>query len=455
MQRELSLYNNKRMKRSELTPENAEFYNLGLEDAAQLFRLPHKVPLRKIHWYKPEDTNSGFPHFARRTDIRDQIVDETYKLFNHIAATKSKKFKDYKVPPVRPFLKPMVAPVDKVVSRATWCYPAVMSCAESVFGTNLYKAILEYRDICELPICLGRGMFTKVGQYLRKIRPGEKCFIGDYVKGDKNVPSWKIRDAFKIAGSMIDFDYVGSDKISDRGKEAYLRNWEYLQWYFINTPFVFDDILYRKEGGFPSGSLFTLLIWLIVNVIDRAVLTRKLEGRRLERGEALAGGDDGANIVKDASLTLDDYVTGAAEIGTKFHRAPKSSLEGPQTLLEQPMLSTVFSDVNAFVRDEVDVFGRCCYPSRWVRSLEEAIGRVLSLSMSTANTMDRVHAFASYLLELPNLRWGMPIQMDPNIWKYHRYVTGLKELRDKRTTLAMLCRAWCDRFKWMKIFLRM
>jgi hypothetical protein len=173
MQRELSLYNNKRMKRSELTPENAEFYNLGLEDAAQLFRLPHKVPLRKIHWYKPEDTNSGFPHFARRTDIRDQIVDETYKLFNHIAATKSKKFKDYKVPPVRPFLKPMVAPVDKVVSRATWCYPAVMSCAESVFGTNLYKAILEYRDICELPICLGRGMFTKVGQYLRKIRPGK------------------------------------------------------------------------------------------------------------------------------------------------------------------------------------------------------------------------------------------------------------------------------------------
>jgi len=430
-------------------------FDLAYDDCTKLFTLPHKVPLRKIHWYSPDNTNSGFPDFGRRCDLRDKIIDDAYQLFNHIADTPTKKFIDYKTPPVRPFLKPMVAPKDKIVSRATWCYPAVISCLESVFVTDVYKKLIKQRDIDDLPVMIGRGMFTKVGALLRKVKKDESVFIGDYVKGDKQVPAWKLRKAFGILENWIDFKAVGFSDVTSTTSEKFQRVWSYLKWYFINTPFVFCDILYRKDGGFPSGSNCTLLLWLIINVLDRCAITRKLEKRALLKGEVYAGGDDGVSFHTTPGLTLSDFQSAAAHFGTKFHSEPKSSYTTGSSVLENPVLSTHFDEVNAFKRDEVDVFGRACYPSRWCDSYEEAVGRLLSLSMSVANTMEHFKKFCLWILKNSYLNLKKPIMMDKNIAKYHRYVTGLKALSLRTTTLGMMIDTFSDDVKWFGIFIRL
>jgi hypothetical protein len=375
--------------------------------------------------YKPSsNTDSGLPHRLGRLDILETIHKEGSRLWYHISRTPEKKFQDYKVPPVIPMLKSMPSPVTKLSTRGVWDFPAAITCIESMFGTPLYKALLGARDIAGLPLMHGVGSFTKARGFVKGIDIGEACLIKDWVKGDTQIAGWLIKMCKRILERFIDFNLMNGQPCSPKMAEGNLRVWNFIWWYFQNTPIVFCDVLYRKTLGIPSGSLFTLLSWCVISLLISCFLAQRVEGRWLDRRDVRVCGDDSGQRVCTPGLRLEDYLKAAQEIGVEFHGNGKSSLVYWPNADSQFLLSTKFSDSAVLERDVVDVFARMCYPTRWVASREESIGRVLMVSMSVHNSMQSVYDFALHYATFKAAYLGMPIFVDRDILKYFRFVHG-------------------------------
>jgi hypothetical protein len=209
---------------------------------------------------------------------------------------------------------------------------------------------------------------------------------------------------------------------------------------------VFNDYLYRKTSGFPSGSLFTMIMWLVFNFKEKAFLVNKLLRTRATAENVAVGGDDGL-LRGRGPITLDDIREAAAGIGTEYHPLGKSMLYRGKDICEIVILSTQFKKFEDFARDEVDLFARMVYPPGWISTTEESVGRVLTIAMSVCKSMPRVVRFADLYLDNAPVNLKRPIKLESNYIKYFRLMMNV-DFRRMGATLGELVRTYLNDVLW-------
>jgi len=276
------------------------------------------------------------------------------------------------------------------------------------------------------------------------------------VKGDTNVPAWKMQRAFGIMKKLIDFTVYEGRRVGEETARGNERLFDYLVWYAINTPIVYNDILYRKQGGVPSGGGPTLLLWIIINNIDRAYISRRLWNRPLVKGAGSAGGDDGVGILYNPETTLEEIVAMGAEVGALFHPEPKSNMHMYPDHMKAVTLSTCFSDPLKLERNETELFARAVYPAGWVSCVEESIARVMAVAMSTCKSNRRLCRFAEYYLDSSYVSLDKPIKQDRDLGKYFQFVFGFKHKAfEATTTLRQIALSFFDDISWALLCVRL
>jgi hypothetical protein len=438
---------------SKWAERDRDFYFEATQDTREIFKLiPEKAQVGLIHWYKPTASSSGLPHLLPKNQIHDQIVEEAQALAYYIGSTPQRSFKSYKVPPVIPFVKANPTPVDKFSTRGVWGYPAVITYIESIFGAPLYALLNKYKDSCDLPLLTGAGTFAKARAFVQGATEEEWMCSLDFVKGDTQPLADKLRNAFSVLEDLIDFKYMAGHLVPPHIEARNRRLWNFVVWYFINTPIVFNDVLYRKTSGFPSGSLFTMLLWLVFNMIEKGYLVHKTLQRKYTRSQTRVGGDD-ALIKGTDEVDLQTFLDDAKDIGTIYHPAGKSMMMEPGQTKYTKVLSTTFEEVLSIHRDEIDLFARMCYPPGWVKTTEESVGRVLTIALSVCKSMPRVNEFAEFYLDNAPVRLDRPIKIETNYLKYFKYVLSV-DMRRFGATLRSLVTSFLDDITWTFLMMR-
>jgi len=443
----LSRYNNPcGIPMSKWSAENKLYYQEATQSVKAMF-AGVSAPLMPIHWNKPTSTSSGLPHLRPKYEVHDTAVSDAYRLVHYIMNNPTAKFKDIKSPPVIPFVKAMPAPIDKHSTRGIWGYPQVMTYIEAVFGKQLYDVMMRLKHILNLPILIGPSTFAGARSFIMSSLDDDEWLASlDFVKGDTQPLADKLHNAFDVLESMIDFEQMGNKKLTAEETQNWKRVWAYVKWYFINTPIVFNDILYRKTSGFPSGSLFTLLLWLVYNLIEKAYLKYKLEKTPPTKKTIAAGGDDGL-LRGRTPVDPEDLLHAAEEIGTLYHSfEKKSTFYKGKDISKTVTLSTRFDMPKSITRDEVDLFARCCYPPGWVRSTEESVGRVLTIATSVCKTNQRLNSFAEKYIRYAPISLDKPIRVETNYVKYYRYVLGIN--MQNTTTLRHMWKTYTNDILW-------
>jgi len=401
-------------------------------------------------------TNSGAPYFTRRTDIKEQLYEDASRLSSFIRRAKGVRFEDIKVPPVVPFVKSVTSIKSRIKTRAIWCLPAVITLIESKYGTPLYHLFLKNRQQYDLPLMHGVGALNSVRNFLAGIREGEAVRADDWVKGDQQMPPWLIDMAFDLLETFIDFRQFNDRWVSDEHQDQNYREWRYVRWYFKNTPIVLGDHVYRKAGGIPSGSLFTLLVWSMCSSLKNCFLARFVENRQLLRNDFLVCGDDSVCRVKLPNMSVNIYKRVLMKCGLLIHNPPKSQLRYHPDHINTVTLSTSFATKNAYLRDRDDTLARCIYPSRWVSSREESCARACFLAMSMFKTDPVLCDFADYYLKTAYLNFRKPIFSDRDLNKYFRYVIDVPWLVfPEVTSLGDVVKAYLGWEKWVLVLSRL
>jgi hypothetical protein len=437
---------------NKFTPQQQSNFHLAYEAVKNLLRpSAYKVGVKSVLSYRPDSntTSSGLPYLRPKIDVLDIVISDANILVDEIRASPGAKFESFQVPPVIPFVKSIPSKQEKMKTRAVWAYPAVMTCIESCFGVQLYRKLIRSVSPGGIPIMQGRGAFAHARAFVSNVPPGVGVLALDFVKGDQQLPAWILRMAKSLLEEHIDFSMFEDSPVSQAQADGNKRVWDFVWWYFINTPIVFDDMLYRKTAGVPSGSLFTLLAWNMVSLIVRAYLMISLDGRMPRTGDLAVCGDDGVSRVYVLGRTADDYISAALDVGFLFHPAPKSQLAYWPRCVEVQTLSTVFDDPLVIRRSEIDLFARACFPMSWNSSREESVARLLMLDLSVLCTMKKFHKFVLFYFSYKYLSLHKPIRVDREIEQKFKYVLGISIASS--TTLSDLIPMYKDtvRVTWM------
>jgi len=425
LRQSLNLFDRHYKNFSARSVDDQEMWLRSIKHTKQLFHSASKATVNSPKRYRPPHSNSGFPYFSDRVDINEQTIADAVSFITHFNSTPGKKFKDYIVPPVIPAMKSSTGKISSgPKTRGIWCYPAMMTCIESMFGVPLYKLLLQKKNQRGFPLMHGKGAFTDARGFIKSIDVGQSLCVKDWKKGDSQMPPWLIKAAKDVLASNINFDTYEFSAIDSTWSTKNRRLWDFVWWYFQNTPIVFNDVLYRKKGGIPSGSLFTLLCWCAVSAVTSVFLSLKLENRLLSSNDLRVCGDDAAVRVHNQELTIDLFINCGKEQGIHFHGEPKSSLLAWPNHIHAPVLSTVFAVPGKIERDYDDLFCRMVYPSRWISNREESVARVAMVSMSVLNTMADHLAFSNWYIAYKPAWLKRPIFIDRNLMKYYKYVIG-------------------------------
>lgn len=430
-------------------------WDLAIQDCKIFFvHLPHKASPVPWWYYRPNASNSGAPYFKNRRDIVDLIHHEAGELVEKIWDTPDLAFVDYLVDPVIPYVKSVTSKrAYGPKTRAIWCYPAVMTCIEHMFGSSLYHLLLQNKHTAHIPFMHGQSAFKDSRMFIRSTDIGQGVRVSDWVKGDQQMPPWLLKLAFEILESLIDFNTFAGRPVGKLMAKRLKRVFDYVRWYFINTPIVIGDYLYRKAGGIPSGSLFTLMVWNMCSLLVNCYLTRTVECRRLDWKDVVVCGDDNAARVYTPGLEFSVFARAARKCGLIFHGYPKSQLEYWPNHDKVISLSSRYNDPSRLERDEDDLFARFIYPQRFSANREESVARSLMLDMSVLKTMPRVHAFTLFYLKWKPVNLKKPIYTDKDINKYFRYVADAPWLTfPDDTTIYDILVPYGDDHKWMMLF---
>lgn len=176
------------------------------------------------------------------------------------------------LPDVQVFARSQISTKDKNKVRATWGYPTTVFLEEARF-VYPYLDFLKSR-VDDYPLGYGveminGGMGYIDAMYSRCLGQKRACML-DWKRFDKRVPSWLIRDAFRILREAFSDHQVldAEGNVWDVNPVLTQRRWARMVNYFINTPFMMPDgRRFRKNGGVPSGSGWTNIIDSIVNAI--------------------------------------------------------------------------------------------------------------------------------------------------------------------------------------------
>nr|AWY11052.1 putative RNA-dependent RNA polymerase [Galbut virus] len=221
----------------------------------------------------PQNTSPGLPYInmypgLKKGQVLDIVFPDISKYWDDV--------KDRKpvvaLPDCAAFARSHIGDADKNKVRPVWAYPLSIVCAEARFALPFIDALKEQK--IGVNTAYGMEMMKGGMEWLdiqvkeaKYIDPGCKFLFTDYTAFDSSVPSWLIRECFKIVmdcfyKNLSPGDYQVFSKIVS---------------YFINTPIRNSDgRRLRKLHGIPSGSMFTNIIGTMVNFIVSRYIIKKM-----------------------------------------------------------------------------------------------------------------------------------------------------------------------------------
>nr|WAK75570.1 MAG: RNA-dependent RNA polymerase [Partitiviridae sp.] len=246
-------------------------YEQAVSDTMRDFKLDAPIV---PHWILDVDlvksTSSGYPHFARKGDIIDQIRQEGRYHLHHL------KLYDLHRCPLLPCTMSTRGGLSEVTdpkTRLVWMYPAAMTACEAVYAQPLIDAIYsQKRDL----LLTGVDSKHRIQRYLSLLGDDDlgTCGLGlDFKSFDNCRVNSLIRDAFSVLRQNVKFGWYydkvtglqrGRSGVDKRAEKAF----DNIVEYFINTPMLLPNgRIVTKHTGIPSGSHFTNLIDSIINRI--------------------------------------------------------------------------------------------------------------------------------------------------------------------------------------------
>nr|BEG63713.1 RNA-dependent RNA polymerase [Paecilomyces variotii partitivirus 1] len=393
------------------------------------------------------DSSSGYPHFRKKSEMKNQILHEGRTWLHHA------KSKDYNRLPLLPCsvgVRGALSPESDPKTRLVWMYPAAVTVAEGVYAQPLIKAIYEQKaDL----LLVGVETRFRLARFLSLIAE-EKGDYGvglDFSSYDTFPVQDLIRDAFKILKQNLAFGTywdpengnvtAGLDDLRDfdRVRARAERGYDNIVEYFIHTPMILPNgRVVRKHHGVPSGSHFTNLIDSIVNR-----LLQKTFGFYTERSirQLRTNGDDSAFIVSES------YVDNILEDAATFFKLWYMTMKPEKSVVagspkNMHISGTTWLSLHPTRTDE-QWFQMALYPSTYVKDANMAFQRLLGIGIAGAFYSSRYCTFFEYfqtgydcrhgpnLLSWKRLRWLEPvfgINDLPKIYKKKSAVTKIRGL---------------------------
>jgi len=392
-------------------------YKLALEQVMKEFKLDAPIVPR---WILDVDlvsnTSSGFPHFARKSDIMPKVLQEGRFHFHHL-----KLFDLRRCPllPCTPATRGGSSPNTERKTRLVWMYPAAMTACEAVYAQPLIEKIYsQKRDL----LLTGVESKNRIQQFVSLISEDEgKIGIGlDFSSFDTFRSTKLIRDAFSVLEQNVQHGYYydrvsgiqkGRSGVDRRSKKAFSNIVEY----FINTPMLLPNgRVVTKQCGVPSGSHFTNLIDSIVN---RIILTTfgLYHGIRLH--DLKTNGDDSAFWVTDTNATgiLDKAKSFCSEFYSMTVNTDKSCIAGMPSQMH--VSGTTWTQAQPY-RSTADWFQLALNPSSHVSRPFESFQRLLGIGIAGGFRDAKFSAFFTYF------QTGYDCSHGPNLlnWKKLRFL---------------------------------
>nr|UYL95500.1 MAG: RNA-dependent RNA polymerase [Bangxi Parti tick virus 1] len=252
-------------------------YEQAVNECMRDFKLEEKVtPKFPTAVDLVMDSNSGFPHFERKSNIEETIRKEGRTWLHHA------KTKDYTRVPMLPAslgTRGALSPEDDPKTRLVWMYPAAVTVAEGCYAQPLIAKMYTEKAHLFLTGTESRYRTTKFLSLISEDK--EEYGVGlDFSSFDTFPVQFLIDDAFKILGQNISHgsywdktngvmtagidDLRNFDRVKARSEHAF----QVITDYFKHTPILLPNgRVVRKHIGVPSGSHFTNLIDSVVNRI--------------------------------------------------------------------------------------------------------------------------------------------------------------------------------------------
>jgi hypothetical protein len=376
------------------------------------------------------DSSSGYPHFTRKSEIKDQILHEGRTWLHH---AKSKEYSRLPLLPCSVGVRGALSPEDDPKTRLVWMYPAAVTVAEGVYAQPLIKKMYDQKAN---HLLVGTESRFRISKYLSLLSEEKNTFgVGlDFSSFDCFPVADLIRDAFDILKQNLAFgSYWDHENGNVTAGIDDLRNWERvarraeqgydnLVNYFVHTPMILPNgRIIRKHHGVPSGSHFTNLIDSIVNR-----LLQKTFGIYTERSirELRTNGDDSAFIISDT------YVPNILKDASQFFELWYMKCKPEKCVVASTPADMHISGTKWLrccpTRTDVEWFQMALYPSTFVKDANMAFQRLLGIGIAGGFYSSKYTQFFEYF------QTGYDCQHGPNLlsWKRLRWLEPVFGIND-------------------------
>ncbi len=418
-----------------------EMLDYAIEMTRREFMLSEKVKMIHLNdiFYEDLDiwhSSPGLPwnQYGYRTkgEVRNDPENiRKIRQFWHYVKSGKKVF----APDSLAYVRSHIADSDSFKVRAVWGYPMTVTMGEAMYALPLIKAFGDkhLKPIDTRRIAYGYETYCGGTRRIFNRFAHRKHVSGlDFSKFDKTVPAWLIEIAFSILSLNIDFGHYRDYGVADARKN--IRMWNYLKWYFINTPIrLSDGTRYRKSSGVASGSYFTQLIDSVVNAVLINWMTYSQYGREpldwiVLGDDSLVATEEPVDAVKATLLFL--------KIGM-FLNFEKSQFNQP--IQEQKFLGYTVG-IGFPTRPREELLASLAFPERPDRNLADLQSRALGILFASCGADRYVYELCKAIIQFK----PFDIMLSGSMRRYMKYVLGIDFLSvdDLPTAETLLMRVW-------------
>jgi hypothetical protein len=373
------------------------------------------------------NTSSGYPKFAKKKDIEQEIRQGARKLFHHMKRLD------------RPRIGyPYVAPAAKgglsddpehPKTRFVWMYPATMLNCEAVFAQPLIKAMYENKSEHFLA---GKYSHRHIPDFLMTLDEGRRhAGIGlDFSKYDRLPCVELIEKAFEILNDNIDhgkyWDPVNGVKYGGRGVvERSKMAFENVKEYFINTPIILPNgRVITKHVGVPSGSNFTNLIDSIVNMIMHETFKHYYS---VPMRMLMVNGDDSA-FITDSKQSQRILKVAQMFFETAFSMTVNVKKSCVALTPSEMHLSGTAWTRSKRTRSTTEWFSLAFSPKSYVSNPFESFQRLLGVGIAGGFHDHKYSSFVDYFQTGYNLQQWAPNLLDWTRYRWMEFAYGITNL---------------------------
>jgi len=334
----------------------------------------------------PKDTSPGFPLnriFRTKKEARGAAL---LKVASITKQLEFKKVEHIKIEPCQAAVRRTLCRKGEDKTRLVWAYPMAMSIIEAQFGIPLMEE-LQKTGLFGWSVQWLNGAASDVHTAVNGGSEYDVRFGADWSNYDARVQRKSIEWAFSILTSLIDW----------RSTTKRMRKlFALVQDYFIYTPIILGDKIYRKSQGVPSGSYFTQIIDSLVNMYYHVDLLNCLISQKQYNWDKLFVY---ANFLGDDSMVvarvpfLSEYPQIMAELALSRHNAvlnPKKTWFILNTVeMLDPEYEQNFQYLGKTIRSPHDVLvdtqkllGQILMPEKKDKSPSDTLMRLIGLKWS-------------------------------------------------------------------------